>query len=97
MDRGHFFFGGFESGLIFRRVALGLHFQTRFGGGGGYERDDDFMVHEGFAPPVLRDVAKQAVLDFVPLAGGRGKMTHADLEPGFAAQFRETPFPESAS
>lgn len=97
MDRGHLFFGGFESGLIFRLVVLGLHFQARFGGGGGNERDDDFMVHEGFAPPILRDVAKQAVLDFVPLAGGRGKMAHADLESDFAAQFRKAPFPESAS
>ena len=54
------------------------HLQTLRCGGLRDEVYDRLIVPQRFSSPVGRDERKQPVLDLVPLAGPRRKMTHRD-------------------
>src|SRR5450755_1588950 len=72
--------GEAELGLVCGRVQAGVDLQAGAGRGRGYQVDHDLIAGQGLCTPVDRDVAEQAVLDFVPLRGPSRKMKHPDRE-----------------
>ena len=48
--------------------------------GGANELENLVEVGEGFAGPVIADLAEQAVLDGIPLGSARWVMTDGDLD-----------------
>ena len=56
---------------------------------------DGGEVHERRAAPVHRDVREQPVLDLVPLARARRKVTHRDGEPRAIGELLQFPLPEA--
>lgn len=76
LDTGHFFVGDFLAFAIMGSIDFRPYFQAVRCGGVSNEADDYGQAFQGSAPPVFRDVAKHAVLDFVPFAGARREMTH---------------------
>ena len=72
-------------------------FQASLSRGGGDKLDDDFMTDQRLAAPILGDVTEEPMLDLVPLARRRRKMTDADLQAGFLAQLRQAPLPKMAA
>src|ERR1035441_8536349 len=75
-------------------VQLALNAKAGSCGGGCDQVDDDFMAHQRFAAPVLRDEGEQAVLDLVPLAGSWRKVADRDLQSGFVGEFLQLQFPQ---
>src|ERR1022692_4105341 len=55
-------------------VQLALNAKAGSCGGSSDQVDDDFMAHQRFAAPVLRDEREQMMLDLVPFAGSRRKV-----------------------
>jgi hypothetical protein len=47
-------------------------------------------------PPILADKGKQTVLDFVPFAGSRRKVTYGNRQTNFVGQFLQLPFPQTS-
>src|SRR3974390_841675 len=83
--------------LIVSLVSLGFDLESLFGGRRRDQFHEDLMTDQGFSPPVLGNVAKHPVLNFVPLAGGGRKMAHVDLQPGLVTQLLQAPLPEPAA
>ena len=52
---------------------------------------------QGFATPVARDEAEQAVFDLVPFAGTRGEVTHGHLQPRDIGEVLQTDLPEACA
>ena len=52
-------------------------------GGGGDEIDDDLEADQRLAAPVFAAAAAQPMLDLVPLARARWKLTDGDPQPRF--------------
>ena len=69
LDGGKFPLADLNPFRVLARVELALNAKTGSGGGGGDQVDDDFVTHERFAAPVLRDEGEQTMLDFIPFAG----------------------------
>src|SRR5215471_4466389 len=59
--------------------------------------DHHLAAHQGSAPPVLRNVAKHAVLDLVPLAGPRRKVTHRNPQPDIIGQLLQLHLPQAVA
>src|SRR5438552_2528927 len=76
----------FHTGWIGASVQAGFHGQPRAGPHAANELHHRLVIDQWPAPPVLRDVAEEAVLDLVPLRGARRKVRHAD---GQATAVRE--------
>src|SRR5436305_7351279 len=57
--------------------------------------EDGFLVQQGLATPIRGDKGKEAVLDLVPLAGARRKMTHGQDQAGFISEFLQFQFPQA--
>jgi hypothetical protein len=57
--------------------------------------DDDVVVDERLAAPVLGDVGNEAVLDAVPFAGAGRQMGDGHRESGFVGKALEFTFPEA--
>jgi len=56
---------------------------------------DDSATHEWLAPPVLCDVAKHAMLNLVPFACARGKVTHRDASSNGISQLLQRHLPQA--
>ena len=65
----HLGFADLDALLVAACVEYALDFQTGHCGGRADQLDHGKAIGERSATPVLRDVAKQAVLDLVPLRG----------------------------
>src|SRR6516225_11787453 len=59
--------------------------------------DYHLTTHQGPATPVLRDVAKHPVLDFVPFAGPRRKVTHRNPQPDIISQLLQFHLPQAVA
>ena len=68
-------------------IKLASHRQASPGRGGRDQFDHCFPAGQGFSPPGLGDVAKQPMLDFVPLRGPRRIMADLKRQAGFVSQF----------
>ena len=66
LDSGKFGFTYLDAFRVFPYVQLALNAKPGSCRGGCDQVDDDFMAHQRFATPVLRDAGKQAMLDLVP-------------------------------
>jgi len=74
----HLLLGNQGSGRVEALVELGLHAKPRFGSGVADQVDNALAGAQRLAAPVARDMAEQAMLDLVPLAGPGRKVTDAD-------------------
>ncbi len=75
-------------------VADGVAFQALGGDGGGDPGDGVVDGHQGPRGPGSRDVAEQAVLDLVPLAGAGREVADLDDQAGLLCQDGELVFPQ---
>ena len=75
----HLGLGDRLAGGTFARVESGLDPESGRGPGVADQVDDGLEGAQRLAPPVLRDVAEQPVLDPVPLAGARREVADAHL------------------
>src|SRR2546427_3149689 len=59
--------------------------------------DHYLPTHQGSTPPVLRDVAKHPVLDFVPFAGPRRQVTYRNPQPDIIGQLLQLHLPQAVT
>jgi len=95
IDCFHFFRGDFTAGGVFAAIQSAAHGQSFRGRCLGNELDDGFIVTQRLAPPIRRDEGKQTMLDLVPLAGSRRKMTHGQNQTGFIRQLLQLQVPQA--
>src|SRR3984893_12585876 len=79
---------------ILAGVELAAHGEAGFGGGGRDQLDDDAIADEWFGAPVLADEGKEAVLDFVPLAGAGRQVADHDVDAELVDQLLQFAFPQ---
>src|SRR5687767_9694447 len=72
---GHLLPGGVLT-LVQGRADLQTTFRPRVGN----QINNDCMAHQGAPTPILGDLREHPVLDLVPLAGARRKVTHGNLQ-----------------
>src|SRR6266496_1055456 len=94
IQRLHFVLADFATGGIFAAIQPARDFESLGGGRLRDEIDDRFVVPQGFATPVRGDEGKEAVLDLVPLAGPRGKMTDRNWQAGGIGEVLQLQFPQ---
>lgn len=87
----------FDSGWIAATIQLSLDSQAGLGAGAGNQVDDHLVADEWLAAPVLGDVAEHAVLNLVPLAGARRKVTDMDRQPQLGRQVLQCQLPKAAA
>ena len=89
----HLFLGHLDA----RRIFPGVEFGSDLKPGGCPDVpdavDDGLVRRQRGAPPVRRDVTEEPVLDLVPLAGARRKMTHLDGQSGLVGQLLKLVLP----
>src|SRR3974377_1578065 len=78
-------------------VKFGVYFQTFGGSCVGDQVHDHFVTHQWVASPVLIDVAKQSMLDLIPLTGSRWQMTHTQLQSRPVGQSLQGHLPQPAA
>ena len=78
IERGEFFIGDFDPGLIDRLVNRGLTIEARVGGGVGDEIDDGGQTVQGSPAPIFADKGNPPLFNFVPFARARRKVTHPE-------------------
>ena len=81
-DGGHLGGADLDFAGVAVGVGFGMHGQSRPGGSGADEVDDDLMAGQGSSPPVHRDVGEQAVLYPVPFAGAGREVEDRDGQAG---------------
>ncbi|GFP23685.1 hypothetical protein HKBW3S09_01150, partial [Candidatus Hakubella thermalkaliphila] len=89
-----FFVGHFDPLGVAIGIDPTLNFEPCFRRCCGNQLDDYFMANEGFAPPVLTDERKEAMFDFVPLAGPWRKMTDRNRKSSFIGESLEFRLPQ---
>ena len=85
MDGGKLLCAHLDPFRVLARVELALNAKTGSGGGGGDQVDDDFVTHERFAAPVLRDEGEQTMFDFIPFAGSGREVADRNLQSGLVS------------
>jgi hypothetical protein len=74
LDGGKFLLADLDPFRVLARVELVLNAKAGSGGGGGDQVDDDFVTHERFAAPVVRDEGEQkrcSILFHLLVPGGK--------------------------
>ena len=92
IDPLHLFQGDFAPDGILAAIQAAGHFQSFGGRGLGDEMDNGFVVTQGLPPPIRRDKGKQTVLDLIPLAGPRRKMTDRNGQASFIGELCNSSF-----
>src|SRR6266508_2183650 len=82
----HLSFRDLNAGSVFSGVELGLYAQARGGAGVPDQLDERFERSQWLAPPVLRDVTEEPMLDLVPLARPWRKVTDSDAQPSVVGE-----------
>ena len=82
----HLFVRNLDSFGIQIRIQFALHSQAVLGRRGGDQVDDDLVIHQRLATPVLTDRREEAVFNLVPLAGARRKVADPDVQLRFVGQ-----------
>ena len=93
----HFDIGDFDAGLIAVGVERCLDGKASVGGRICNQVDDNIMTNQRLAPPVLRDMAEEAMLDLVPFASPRRKMSDVQFQADVVGQILQCNFPQSTS
>ena len=94
VDCGHLGVGDDNPAGILAGVEFAAHGEASFGGGGGYQLDDDPIADEWFGTPVLADEGEEAVLDLIPLAGAGRQVADRNVEVEFVGQRLQFAFPQ---
>src|ERR1700730_17015384 len=69
--------------------------ETGASGGGGDQVDDYAIADQRFGAPILGDEGEQTVLDLIPLAGARGKVTDGDFDADLVGQMLQLALPQA--
>lgn len=77
-NRSHVFIRDFESRGVSVGVKVRLHGKARRSCSGCNQLDDNLVVCQGLASPVLADERKKAMFNFVPLARPRRQVADGD-------------------
>ncbi len=93
VDLRHFLIGHDDTFWIGFGVEFALHGQACIGGRGADEINDDAIADQRLGTPIQADKRKQAVLDFVPLAGAGRQVVKLDLDAKFVSQLLQFAFP----
>src|SRR5579883_1779759 len=86
-----------DTGGVLVGVELRLDSETSGGPGVANELNHGLPCAQGLATPVLGDVAEQAVLDLVPLAGARRKVGDHDSHVELVGPLLQLPFPRAGA
>ena len=95
IDRLHVVLRDCPAGGILAAIQSAGYCQSFRGRGLGNEIDDGFVITQGLATPIRRDERKEAVLDLVPLAGPRRKVTDRNRQAGVIRECLEFQFPQT--
>src|SRR5664279_2971427 len=79
--------GHLDAGRVGAFVQFRMNPEPCSGSRSGDQVDDDLQTDQGLATPVLRDEGEQSMLDLVPLAGARRKVTDRDAQACLVGQF----------
>jgi hypothetical protein len=96
-DSGKFLLRHHNAGRIGIGVQGRLNGQSLLGSRMGDQVDDDVERGQWLTAPVQRDVAEHPVLNLVPFARTRRKMTHRDAHPQFVGQSLQGHCPQPPS
>jgi hypothetical protein len=91
VQRRHLSVGDLDALGIAALIQFALHCQAGFGGRRGDQIDHGDTADKRLCAPVLRDVAKHAVLNLVPLRGPGRIMTDLEAQPGAIPWFGGVP------
>ena len=86
VERGHPCIGDLDAFFITIGVDPAGDGKPGLGAGAGDQLDDDLMVDQRFAAPVLGDKGEQTVLDAVPFAGFGWQMADGDRDTKIVCQ-----------
>src|SRR5436190_270548 len=75
-------------------VELAMNRETCASGGGGDQIDDHPVADQRLGAPILGNEREQAVLDLVPLAGSRRKVTDGDLDADLVGEALQLALPQ---
>src|SRR5215472_13293603 len=95
MDSFHFLVGNFDSRLVLSGVQLRLDAQAGLSSGCSNQVDDRLVTDQRPSLPVQTDEGEHAVLNFVPLAGSRGIVTHGHFQTHLVDELLQMVFPGS--
>ena len=90
----HLLLGYFAPRSVTAPIQTASNTQSLGGGRAGDQPDYRLVISQRFATPVGRDEREQPVLDFVPLAGARGKMAHRDRQSRLVRQTLQLQLPK---
>src|SRR5215472_18961367 len=90
----HCGFADLDAFLIGAGVERAFNLETGLGGRRADQLDNGKAICERSATPVLRDVAEQPVLYFIPLRRARRIVVDVDHEAGLVGQLLQFDFPE---
>src|SRR5260221_2800573 len=86
--------GNFLFGLIVPGIELGAYAESCARCRVGDKVDDDLMTHKRSSTPVLRNVRKEPVLNLVPLARSRWKVTDGEGQSGIVRPLLQIRLPK---
>ena len=97
VDGGQFIVGDFDTRWIDSGVKFRFDHKPLLGRRGRNQANNDFMTNQRPTAPILRDVAKHAMLNLVPLAGAGGKVADVDGNAQMRGQGLQGHLPQSAT
>lgn len=97
LNCGHLRVGDIDAAWIAASIDLGSDAQAGAAVRGADQTHNRGHVHERRPAPVHRDVREQLMLDAIPLAGARRKMTDHDRQSRPIGKSLQFPFPEAES
>ena len=77
---GKLLLGHLDARSVGVRIQLGSNMETRIGRRAADQIDYHFKAEQRTTAPVMGDMAEHPMLDFVPLACSRGKVTNLDAQ-----------------
>jgi hypothetical protein len=90
------FFVRYDDGLwISVGVEFAMNGETGASGSGGDQVDDYAIADQRFGAPILGDEGEQTVLDLIPLAGARGKVSDGDFDADLVGQMLQLALPQA--
>src|ERR1700687_2020874 len=94
VDDGHFFVRDLDGLWVAFGVEFAVDRETGLSGGGRDQIDDHPVADQWFGAPILGNEGEKAVLDLVPLAGSRRKVTDGDLDADLVGEALQLAFPQ---
>src|SRR5882672_617447 len=94
INRSEVVIANFNTCRVTTGIQFGIYDQALLRGCVGNQVDDYFMTDQGATTPILGDERKHPMLNFVPFAGTRRKMTNANPKPQISRQILQGDFPQ---